>query len=105
MENIDVREVSSKDVPIILELLYELGRPKPQKDSDVESFRKLVKKYITDSDKQIILAQLDDAEIIAMVSIIFLPRLNRNSLELYIPELIVREKFQNQGVGKKLINS
>ncbi|QLH07849.1 N-acetyltransferase [Nitrosopumilus ureiphilus] len=101
----DIREASGKDIPIILGLLYELGRPKPQKDSDIESFRKLIKKYITDSDKKIILAQLDDTEIIAMVSIIFLPRLNQNSLELYIPELIVRDKFQNQGVGKKLINS
>ncbi|WP_179371924.1 GNAT family N-acetyltransferase [Nitrosopumilus ureiphilus] len=105
MENMDIREASGKDIPIILGLLYELGRPKPQKDSDIESFRKLIKKYITDSDKKIILAQLDDTEIIAMVSIIFLPRLNQNSLELYIPELIVRDKFQNQGVGKKLINS
>ena len=105
MENIDVREASSKDIPIVLGLLYELGRPTPQKDSDVEAFKKLVKKYITDSDKKIILAQLDDSEIIAMVSVIFLPRLNQNSLELYIPELIVREKFQNQGVGKKLLNS
>ena len=105
MKNIDVREASSNDISIILELLYELGRPKPQKDSDVESFRKLVKKYIADFDKKIILAQLDDTEIIAMISIIFLPRLNRNYLELYIPELIVREEFQNQGVGKKIIHS
>lgn len=105
MKNIDVREASSNDVSIILELLYELGRPKPQKDSDVKSFRKLVKKYITDFDKKIILAQRYDAEIIAMVSIIFLSRLNQNSLELYIPELIVREEFQNQGVGKKIIHS
>ena len=86
-------------------MLYELGRPKPQKNSDVKSFRKLVKKYITDFDKKIILAQLYDTEIIAMVSIIFLSRLNQNSLELYIPELIVREEFQNQGVGKKIIDS
>jgi DNA-binding MltR family transcriptional regulator len=82
MIDIDVREASSNDISIILELLYELGRPKPQKDSDIESFRKLVKKYITDFDKKIILAQLDDAEIIAMISVIFLPRLNQNSLEL-----------------------
>jgi ribosomal protein S18 acetylase RimI-like enzyme len=104
MENANVREASSKDIPIILGLLYELGRPKPQKDSDVDSFRKLVKKYIDDNDKKILLVQLDDTEIIAMVSIVFLQRLNQNSLELYIPELIVREKFQHKGVGKKLIN-
>lgn len=104
MENIDVREASSKDIPIILGLLYDLGRPKPQKDSDVDSFRKLVKNYITDDDKKILVVLHDDTEIIAMVSIIFLSRLNQNSLELYIPELIVRDKFQHMGVGKKLIN-
>ncbi|MGY5148850.1 MAG: GNAT family N-acetyltransferase [Candidatus Nitrosopumilus sp. bin_68KS] len=104
MENTDVREASIKDIPIILGLLYELGRPKPQKDSDVDSFRKLVKKHIDDDDKKILLVQLNDTEIIAMVSMIFMQRLNQNSLELYIPELIVREKFQHKGVGKKLIN-
>ena len=40
-----------------------------------------------------------------MVSVVFLPRLNRNTLELYIPELIVLEKYQNKGVGKMLIDS
>ncbi len=104
MENIELREASSKDIPIILGLLYDLGRPKPQKDSDVDSFRKLVKNYISDDDKKILVVLHDDTEIIAMVSIIFLSRLNQNSLELYIPELIVREKFQHKGVGKKLIN-
>jgi len=76
-----------------------------RKKTDVKSFRKLVKKYITNFDKKIILAQLCDAEIIVMISIIFLSRLNQNSLELYIPELIVREEFPNQGMGKKIIDS
>jgi ribosomal protein S18 acetylase RimI-like enzyme len=105
MDNVIIREASDKDIPIILGLLYELGRPKPQKDSDVDSFRKLVKKYATDSDKQILVAELDDIEIIGMVSMMFLPRLNRDTLEMYIPELVVLKKYQNQGIGKKLINS
>lgn len=39
-----------------------------------------------------------------MVSMMFLPRLNRITPEMYIPELIVLKKYQNQGIGKKLIN-
>lgn len=105
MENVIIRESMAKDIPVILGLLYELGRPKPQKDSEIEPFRKLVKQYTNDIDKKILVAELDGIEIIGMVSIVFLPRLNRTSRELYIPELIVREKFQNQGIGKKLINS
>jgi ribosomal protein S18 acetylase RimI-like enzyme len=105
MDNISVRDASDKDIPLILGLLYDLGRPKPQKDSDVDSFRKLVKKYVADSDKQILVAVLDDVKIVGMISMMFLPRLNRDTLEMYIPELVVLEKYQKLGIGKKLINS
>lgn len=99
-----IREVSSQDIPIILELLYDLGRPKPQKDSDVDTFRKLVTKYVQDSDKTILVAESDDAKIVGMVSLMFLSRLNQTTLEMYIPELIVLEKYRNQGIGEKLVN-
>lgn len=105
MANITIKDASEKDIPIVLGLLYELGRPKPQKDSDVDSFRKLVKKYFIDSDKQIRVAILDDTKIVGMISMMFLSRLNRDTPEMYIPELVVVEKYQNQGIGKKLINS
>ena len=100
-----IRESSSKDIPIILGLLYDLGRPKPQKDSDVDIFRKIVTKYVNDSDKTILVAELDNVKIVGMVSVMYLSRLNRTTLEMYIPELIVLEKYQNKGIGKKLINS
>ena len=105
MDNVIIREASGKDIPIVIGLLYDLGRPKPQQDSDVDTFRKLVKKYVTESDKTLLIAVLNDIEIVGMVSMIFLPRLNRTTLEMYIPELVVLKKYQNQGIGKKLINS
>jgi GNAT superfamily N-acetyltransferase len=100
-----IRTASSKDIPIILRLLYNLGRPKPQKDSDVDTYRKLVKKHIEDSDKKILLAEINDIEIVGMVSMVFLSRLNRINFEMYIPELIVLEKYQKRGIGKNLIDS
>ena len=75
------------------------------KDSDVDSFRKLVKNYIQESDKKLLVAILDDVKIVGMISMMLLSRLNRDTLEMYVPELIVLEKHQGQGVGKKLINS
>ncbi len=45
MANIIIRTASKNDIPILLGLLYDLGRPKPQEDTDVEIFRNLVKKY------------------------------------------------------------
>ncbi|ABX12254.1 GNAT family N-acetyltransferase [Nitrosopumilus maritimus] len=105
MTNVTIREATDKDIPIILGLLYELGRPKPQQDSDVDSFRKLVKTYIQESDKKLLVAILDDMKIVGMISMMLLPRLNRDTLEMYVPELIVLEKYQGKGIGKKLINS
>ncbi|MBT8251514.1 MAG: GNAT family N-acetyltransferase [Nitrosopumilus sp.] len=105
MSNVIIRSSTSKDIPVILGLLYDLGRPKPKTDSDFEEFRKLVTKYTKDSDKIILVAEIDNVKIVGMASMIFLPRLNQTTLEMYIPELVVHEKHQNQGVGKKLINS
>ena len=105
MGDITVRTSFDKDIPMLLGLLHDLGRPKPQKDSDVETFRKLVTKYVKDSDKTILVAELDDMKIIGMASVVYLSRLNQSTLEMYIPELVVLQKYQNHGIGKKLINS
>jgi|APSaa5957512535_1039671.scaffolds.fasta_scaffold09189_2 ribosomal protein S18 acetylase RimI-like enzyme len=105
MDNLAIRKASTKDSPILLGLLYDLGRPKPQKDSDVEIFRKLVTKYVKDSNKTILVAEIDDMKIIGMASVVYLSRLNQSTPEMYIPELVVLQKYQNLGIGKKLINS
>ena len=102
--DISIRQAKKNDIPIILGLLYELGRPKPKKDSDVEKFRKLVKKQISDPDKEILVAEINDVNIVGMLSLVFIPRLNQNGKELYIPELVVTKKFQNKGIGTQLIN-
>ena len=104
MENVSIKEASEKDIPIILGLLYDLERPKPKTDSEVDSFRNLVKKYLKDSDKKILIAVVNDVKIIGMISIVFLSRLNHDSLELYVPEIIVLEKYRKHGIGKKLVD-
>ncbi len=102
---IQIREMTESDIPMILDLLYELGRPKPQKDYDADTFRQIIMKYLNDNDKTILVAELDYTKIVGMASLIFLPRLNQKSVEMYIPEIIVSEKFQNQGIGKKIMCS
>jgi GNAT superfamily N-acetyltransferase len=104
MENITIRESISDDIPLLLELLYELGRPKPQKDIELENFTQLLKNHINDNDKKILVAKIDDSKIIGLISLVFLPRLNQKTLELYVPELIVSQNYQSQGIGTKLIN-
>jgi ribosomal protein S18 acetylase RimI-like enzyme len=104
MENITIRESTYDDIPSLLELLYELGRPKPQKDNELEKFTKLLKNYIQEDDKKILVAQIGNSKIIGMISIVFLSRLNQNTLEMYVPELIVSKNYRSKGIGKKLIN-
>ena len=104
MENIIIRESNYDDIPSLLELLYELGRPKLHQDGDSEKFEKLLKNYIQENDKKILVAQINNSEIIGMISMVFLPRLNQNTLELYIPELIISQNYRSKGIGKKLIN-
>ena len=105
MDNLRIRTASPNDIPILLGLLYDLGRPKPKKDSDVDIFRKLTKNYLKNSDKRILVAEFDAMKIVGMVSLMFLPRLNQTNVELYIPELVVLEKYHGQGIGRKLIES
>ena len=104
MENITIRESIYDDIPSLLELLHELGRPKPQKNNELEKFEKLLKNYMQEDDKKILVAQIDNSKIIGIISIIFLSRLNQNTLEMYVPELIVSQNYHSKGIGKKLIN-
>jgi ribosomal protein S18 acetylase RimI-like enzyme len=103
--SISIRPAKKNDIPLVLGLLYELGRPKPEKDLELDLFRNLVKKQISDSDKTILVAESNDVNVVGMVSMIFLPRLNQIQNEMYIPELIVTEKYRNRGIGTSLINA
>jgi len=100
--NISIKKATEKDIPIILELLYELERPVPIDDKEIKIFRNKIKDYFSDPQKLILLAK-KDFKPVGLVSMIFLRRLNRVKLEMYIPELIVTKELRNSGIGKKLI--
>ncbi len=102
MENVIIKKASKNDIPVILDLLYELGRPRPQNNSEVKRFESKIIKYLYDTDKQIIVAKLE-GNVIGIVCIMFLSRLNRKPPEMYIPELVIAKKHQGKGIGKKII--
>jgi len=100
--DISITKATEKDIPTILELLYELERPMPIDEKEIKMFKKKIKSYFIDSQKSIFVAK-QDSKIVGLVSVIFLQRLNRARLEMYIPELIVTEKLRYSGIGKKLM--
>ncbi len=104
MVNVIIRQATKTDIPIILGLLYELDRPKPKDDVQEEIFEKQIKSYLKDLDKEILIAE-QGTEIMGLVSIIFLDRLNHEKPEMYIPELIVTKKHQYKDIGTMLVKS
>lgn len=104
MPELKIRKANKKDIPAVLELLYELERPKSKTNFEEIRFQKMILKYISDYDKQILIAE-SDSKISGMVSVVFIPRLNRTKLELYIPEMIVTRDHRGSGIGRSFINS
>lgn len=102
--NIKIRKANKKDINEILNLVYQLQRPKPKTSSESLVFRKRIYQYLNEKDKKIIVAE-QDSMIVGFVSIMLLPRLNRAKLELYVPELIVSKNHRGLGIGKSLIES
>jgi ribosomal protein S18 acetylase RimI-like enzyme len=97
-----IRCATTKDIRSIYGLLGELGRPEPKSKQEKKKFEKLIQQYLSDNDKQIIIAE-DNSKVVGMASIVFLTRLNQSKKEMWIPELIVSKDYQNKGIGKKLI--
>ena len=98
-----VEEAVSQNIPAILDFIHRLDRPKPDALTK-ENFSNIAQTYLNDSDKFILVARMAGGKnIVGMVSIILLPRLNREGPEMYIPELIVTEECRSSGVGKFII--
>jgi GNAT superfamily N-acetyltransferase len=87
----------------IVKLLTELGRPKPKTVREKKVFEKLIRTYIYDKDKRLLVAY-DGPTMVGLISMLLLKRLNQTKLEMYVPELVVLSKYQRMGIGKKLVS-
>ena len=103
MRNLIIRSAKTEDIEKIITLLIELGRPRPNKN-DKKVFSELIQSYLDDFDKEILIVK-NSSDVIGMISIMYLTRLNQKQQEMYIPELIIQKEFRNTGIGKKLINA
>jgi ribosomal protein S18 acetylase RimI-like enzyme len=101
--SINIRNATKFEIRPILDLLYEMQRPKPKTRSEKTKFIERISLYLSGTDTQILVAEFD-SKIVGFLSMMFLPRLNRTRKELYIPELAVSKKYRRLGVGKSLIN-
>ena len=102
MDGFVVREASPEDVPAILGLLGDLGRPRPADRSEAAEFGRMVESYIADGDKRVLVAVVG-GRIVGVASVLLLPRLNHVTRELYMPELVVSPQYRRRGLGRALV--
>jgi GNAT superfamily N-acetyltransferase len=99
-----IRSARMKDTDRIIELLCKLGRPEPRNEQEMEHFTKVTQNYISKKDKKtMILVAEADSKVVGIVSLVFLPRLNRTRPEAWIPDFIVDRQYRNRGIGKELL--
>ena len=96
-----IRDAIHDDVPFVLDLLYELGRPRPASKQEEDEFKRVLSGYIADTDKGLIVAESDHS-VVGLASIMFLARCNHTGPEMYIPELVVRADCRGRGIGRAL---
>ncbi len=96
-----IRDAVHGDVPFVLDLLYELGRPRPADKQEEDTFKRVISGYIEDADKGLLVAESDHA-VVGLASIMFLVRCNHAGPEMYIPELVVRADCRGRGIGRAL---
>jgi GNAT superfamily N-acetyltransferase len=97
-----IRSAKIKDTDRIIELVSELGRPEPKNEEESKHFAKLIQNYISEKDKIILVAEID-SKVVGMISLVFLPRLNRIKPEAWIPDFIVDQEYRNKGIGRELL--
>jgi GNAT superfamily N-acetyltransferase len=97
-----IRRARMKDTDRMIELVSELGRREPKNEEEIKHFAKLIQNYISEKDKMILVAEID-SKIVGLISLVFLPRLNKNKPEAWIPDFIVDQEYRNKGIGRELL--
>ncbi len=96
-----IRPATKNDITPILDLLYDLDRPKPKTKSEQTIFEGKIAQYI--KQKQLFVA-IHDSNLVGLVSVMLVPKLNHTKPELYIPDLVVSSYYRRAGIGKALIH-
>lgn len=99
---IRVRPATPDDFPAVAALLAELGRPAvlgtPEEDEHRERFRA----YLEAPDQFAFVAD-DNGEVVGLIDLMLLPRLNFSVPEAWVPDLIVTEAARSRGAGAALL--
>ena len=97
-----IREARPGDWPEVMGLLAELGRPDVRGTDEEGAARGLYEAYLERADTEAFVAELD-GRVVGFVNVEFRERLNFQTTEAWIPELIVGEDARGTGAGAALL--
>ena len=96
-----VRLAAEADIPVLLSLLEEMGRP--HADPSDMRVTDVYREHIADPDRLVIVVELG-GRVVGMVEGMFRTRLNWTLQELWACDLIVTESARGHGAGRALMN-
>ncbi len=101
MDTMTVRPARPEDFGAVSALLSELGRPAVREDNQAK-LRAVYDRHLGRPDTASLVAEIGD-RIVGFMSLEFRERLNRESPQAWVPDLIVTEKARGTGAGKALL--
>jgi len=96
-----VRLAAEADIPVMMRLLQELGRPQAN-PADVR-MTEVYREHLADPNRLLLVVELG-GRIVGVLSGTFRPRLNWRTRELWIADLIVTESARGYGAGRALMH-
>jgi phosphinothricin acetyltransferase len=102
MSGFEVREAGPEDFEAVATLLAELGRPAVMGGREVDGHRDRYLRYLEDPNLHVFVAE-EDGEVVGMIDLELLPRLNFTTRMAWVPDLIVTEARRSGGVGAALL--
>ncbi|MGH2661207.1 MAG: GNAT family N-acetyltransferase [Actinomycetota bacterium] len=98
-----VREARPEDWPHVAVLLAELGRPDVLGTPEETAARELFLRYLERPDATALVAE-GDGRVVGFLDLEFRTRLNFDTPQAWIPDLIVSELQRSEGIGAALLH-
>jgi GNAT superfamily N-acetyltransferase len=99
---ISIRRAGPGDFQAVTSLLEDLGRPKVLGGPDVALHRERFGAWLDDPDLDAFVGEVDGT-VVGFIDVTFVPRLNFDAVQAWVPDLIVREEARSLGVGAALL--
>jgi GNAT superfamily N-acetyltransferase len=101
-ETIAVRAAEPRDFQAVTSLLQELGRPQVLGTPGEGEARDRYLRWLEAPDREAWVAEIDGL-VVGFIDLIFVPRLNFDGPQAWVPDLIVLEATRSRGAGAALL--